>query len=511
MTASTKTPSAVKRLAPTGEFQGQIRPSQVNQLLDKRKKQGYGQYLNKVILTKVRGFSGQEVSFDFPVTAIIGPNGGGKTTILGAAACAYSVIKPRQFFSKSGPFDSSMKEWTIEYEILDRKENPKGILRRTASFRSSKWSREALSRDVLVFGVSRTVPATERPDMRRCTTGKFKVGADQVSRLEPEVALAVQRILGKDVENYSHIKIDGRGKISLLSAHTPNGVKYSEFHFGAGESSIIRMIRHIEHAKDHCLILIEEIENGLHPVATVRMVEYLVDVAQRKNAQAIFTTHSNDALKPLPDEAVWASVDQTVFQGKLDVHALRAITGQVDSQLVVFVEDAFAKQWVESVLRLVDPDSLGLVEVHGMHGDGMAVAVNRHHNLDPSHTADSICMIDGDSRQEESAQNGVFRLPGASPEAYIYDSVLENLDRDVGLLAVALHQRFEDQPHVSDVVQDVRRVNRDAHILFSQVARKLGFLSEEVVRSAFLSVWTQRHQEIASKIAVPILARLPQK
>jgi hypothetical protein len=57
------------------------------------------------------------------------------------------------------------------------------------------------------------------------------------------------------------------------------------------------------------------------------MVEYLIDVAERKKAQAIFTTHSNDALKPLPSQAIWAAIGNKVFQGKLDIHALRAITG----------------------------------------------------------------------------------------------------------------------------------------------------------------------------------------
>jgi predicted ATPase len=63
---------------------------------------------------------------------------------------------------------------------------------------------------------------------------------------------------------------------------TKQGEGYSEFHFGAGESSVIRMVSQIELAEDQALILIEKIENGLHPVATVRMVEYLIEAAERK-------------------------------------------------------------------------------------------------------------------------------------------------------------------------------------------------------------------------------------
>jgi len=81
-----------------GMFKSQIRPSQVNALLEKVSKRNYGRYLVKLTMAKLRGFTDQTVTFDFPVTALVGPNGGGKTTILGAAACAYLAVKPRQFF-----------------------------------------------------------------------------------------------------------------------------------------------------------------------------------------------------------------------------------------------------------------------------------------------------------------------------------------------------------------------------------------------------------------------------
>lgn len=47
------------------------------------------------------------------------------------------------------------------------------------------------------------------------------------------------------------------------------------------------MVTIIEAAPPNSLILIEEIENGLHPIATQRMVEYLIEVAERKSVQAI--------------------------------------------------------------------------------------------------------------------------------------------------------------------------------------------------------------------------------
>ena len=468
-----------------------------------------GNISSGVNLIKLRGLIDKTVTFDFPVTALVGPNGGGKTTILGAAATAYALIKPRQFFAKSGKFDGSMSNWRIEYELIDRAINKNDSFRRTAAFHSQKWSRDAAQRQVVVFGVSRTVPANERKEMQKCASGTFAVEQSRIDAMKSPVADAVAKILGKDISQYTHIRVDTKGRISLLTGYTEDGTQYSEFHFGAGESSVIRMVMQIESLDDNCLILIEEIENGLHPVATVRMVEYLIDVAARKSGQAIFTTHSNDALKPLPPEAIWASIGGSVFQGKLDIAALRAIAGQVDASLAVFVEDDFAANWLRAVLRSRGGVALDSVEVHAMAGDGIAVKVNKHHNMDPSAHFPSVCFIDGDSKQTAQAEARVYRLPGQSPEAFVFDAVSEAADKAGGVLAVRLLQPFSSADKVTEMLRDIRKTNRDPHVLFSQVGLALGLIPESTVRDAFVTTWAEFYPKEARALIAEIDHLLP--
>jgi predicted ATPase len=485
-------------------YRSEIRQSQIVELLEKVQSHNYGRYLFRAKLDKVRAFEEQAVVFDFPVTALVGPNGGGKTTILGAAACAYKEVLPRQFFAKSGRLDDSMQNWRIEYQLVDKAILPDDLVRRTSKFHSRKWYRDALSRQVLVFGVSRTVPANERVELRKCASSVFAFDDAQVERLSAEVSSAVEKILGKDVSNYTSIRVDERGRVSLLSGETPDGTSFSEFHFGAGESSIIRMVIKIEALDENCLILIEEIENGLHPIATIRMVEYLIDVAERKRAQAIFTTHSNDALIPLPSKAVWTAIDGKVYQGKPDIHALRAITGQVDTRLVIFVEDEFSKRWVECMVRATSRSSADIVEVFSMQGDSMAVKIHKHHRADPSTRSESVCFIDGESREQASVEERVFRLPGTIPERYIFNKVLERIDEECGRLAVALHLKFTDQDVVRQVAEEVTLTNRDAHMIYSQIGEKLGLISEEVVQSGFLSIWASAFPEEVETLFQPV-------
>jgi hypothetical protein len=345
-------------------------------------------------------------------------------------------------------------------------------------------------------------------ELQRCISTGFKVPVERVESVSPEVAASVARILDRDVSNFSLLRVDPKGKVTLYTGVAPEGSGYSEFHFGAGESSVIRMVTEIEAAAENSLILIEEIENGLHPVATRRMVDYLISVARRKNCQVIFTTHSNDALAPLPSEGIWASLDGEVIQGKLDIVALRAITGQVDAGLGVFVEDEFARRWIEFSARYAGDISMDRIAIHAMAGDGAAVKVNQYHNLNPLRTFPSLCYIDGDSRQPDDRDNAVYRLPGQVPETYVYDRVLSRIDDCAAKLAVALQLPIEMQGTVTGVVRSVAQTNHDAHLLFSQVGERLGLISEHVVQGAFLAMWAQLYPQEVEEIVAPIRSAL---
>jgi hypothetical protein len=269
------------------------------------------------------------------------------------------------------------------------------------------------------------------------------------------------------------------------------------------------MVMKIESLSDNSLILVEEIENGLHPVATARMVEYLIDVAQRKSAQAMFTTHSNDALAPLPPEGIWAAVGGPVYQGKLDIAALRAIAGQIDAQLAIFCEDTFASAWMRAILRIRADVAIEGVEIHEMLGDGTAVKINKNHNEDPSAKFPSVCYIDGDSKQSESKDDRVVRLPGESPEAYVFDRVLEKHTSVGGVLAVRLLQPFGSADKVLKILNDIRLTNHDPHVIFSQVGLKLGLIPESTVRGAFLATWSEAYPDECATMTGPIEKHLP--
>jgi len=490
-----------------GKYRSEIRDSVIRDLLVKVRRQDYGAYLRKIRLNKVRAFSNQAVDFEFPVSALIGTNGGGKSTILGAAAIAYKQIKPALFFPKSSIGDESMAEWSLSYEMVEKSVNKTQPIQRSARFARRKWARDDLiDRNLLYFGIIRTVPAGERREFKRLATMNYKYSG-QMLDLSDTVQKQVARILGKDVSRFHQADITSKQQFYTGS----DGINsYSEFHFGAGESSVIRMVREIEAAPLNTLVLIEEIENGLHPVATRRMVEYLVDVANRKSIQTIFTTHSEDALLPLPSEAIWSSIDGKVNQGRISIEALRAITGRIDEAMAIFVEDGFAVEWVESLVRNSVPDMLDQIGVYGVHGDSQAHSIHDSHKKNPaiSGRLKSICVLDGDSEFGEDLDGGVIKLPGNAPESEVFDYVRDNIGALSMQLAVALHLPTDAEAKVRKAVEEVALSNRDPHLLFNQVGQKAGFIPSSIVSSAFIGLWIHGNPTNVRKISEFIASNL---
>ncbi|MDX1881642.1 AAA family ATPase [Mycolicibacterium sp. 141076] len=486
----------------------EISPSELSALAEKVNKGKYGKYLRRVILRKVRGFTDKEVRFDFPVTALIGPNGGGKSTILGAAALAYRGVKPERFFAKSGRYDSSMVKWSIEHGVIDKEVDPAAEVRRSVNFPSSKWNRKPFVRDVLVFGVTRTVPATERADLRLARGSSFKAISE--TNLPSKVIEATQAILGKTVDGYSELDVTTRATL-YAAKDDGTGTSYTEFHFGAGQASIIRIVAGIEAAEENSLILIEEIENGLHPVATRRLVDYLISVAIRKKCQVIFTTHSSEALEALPSDAVWAAIDGEVMQGTLNIAALRSITGAIPAQVVVFVEDGFGELVLAAALRHHGAD-LSAVAIHGLGGAEQAIKIQEGRLKDPTAVVPSVVFLDGDKADKENDANRIYVLPGGDdPEVHVYDVVLGDLDNQAAKLTAALNLPMDQQNRVKEVVRETGLTNHDRHIIFRQIGEKLDLTAELVVANAFLGLWAQLRPDEITALLSPIQERLPMK
>ncbi|HEV7248399.1 MAG TPA: AAA family ATPase [Shinella sp.] len=479
-----------------------IKPSDIANSVKKVSKLNYEKYLRSMVIT-ARAFTTEELRLDFPVTAVIGTNGGGKSTVLGSAALAYKSVKPRTFFPKSNVGDNSMSNWRIDFVILDRSINSKSTFNKNAHFTSSKWRRdEAVNRNVIFFPIQRTVPAAEQTRYKKYI-GIYKAKSAIISDLDDDTKQYAGAILGRDLSGYKIARKDKKDKDSIFLGES-NKKDYSQFHFGAGEASVIEMVSKIVSAPKNSLILIEELENGLHPIAVRNMTRFLVKVANENNHQVIFSTHSEDAIIDLPPEAIWACIEGKAIQGKLNIESLRAIVGSVEKSQVIFAEDEFAVDFTTEIIRQSLPSALNTLEIHKAGGYPYVCQVAQYHNNNPAIKSTAYAVVDGDQGNVEDPDSNVYCLPNGIPEKIVFDFVSENMD---GLLGV-MQQRCQctqiSHDEIKKRVLKVGNMSLDPHDIFSQLALELDFSSEIVIRRAFISIYVQQNKGLMAPLVSKI-------
>jgi len=85
--------------------------------------------------------------------------------------------------------------------------------------------------------------------------------------------------------------------------------KLSMFGMSDGDLRSLYLIAAILSLRPLSTIVIDEIENGLHPDRAIRLIKYLENIARIGQIQVLFTTHSPDVINKL-------SVEEIIFVGK---------------------------------------------------------------------------------------------------------------------------------------------------------------------------------------------------
>src|SRR5690606_33972545 len=117
------------------------------------------QYLERIDIRGLRGWKGQSVQFKFPVTAVVGENGSGKSTVLKVAATAYEKSKESGYFPSDFFLDTHWDVLTdidLGYQIKLGDQNYSFRIRKP----TKRWSfpEKRFKRPVYWFDVARTLP-----------------------------------------------------------------------------------------------------------------------------------------------------------------------------------------------------------------------------------------------------------------------------------------------------------------------------------------------------------------
>jgi hypothetical protein len=260
---------------------------------------------------------------------------------------------------------------------------------------------------------------------------------------ETAVKDAVGRILGHTYDEF-YYKRHSKYRLPLVKSKKRT---YSGFNMGAGENALFEIFSIIHACPGTLLLVIDEVELGLHEEAQIRLIQELKELCRERHIQIIFTTHSPRVLECLPPEGrIHLERDGDTVRAMPDIspkYAAGLMSGVKQPELNIYCEDGIAGNILLSALP---NDIRGRVRVTPI-GSSSAVIRQLVSRFKEGRDPDACGILDGDQvlRKQQHInlfiktletvkdatattqwiENRIEFLPGdSSPEAWLLKSFI---------------------------------------------------------------------------------------
>lgn len=478
-----------------------------------------------------------QIDFTYPITAIAGANGSGKSTILALAACAFHNSKDAfrfpdkkvAYYTYSDFFmgideENSVEGVTLRYAIRYNrwKRTGEGIGWQTKKKTvGGKWTsyEKRLQRQVAFFGTQRVVPPYERSTHKSYRTyfRSDKAGLTEWNR----VAELAGKILGKSytaVDRWSHSKY-------ILAKASCGEINYSGFNMGAGECTVFEILFFLlSKAGRGALLVIDEIELCLHEQAQRRFIDVLKDICKECYCQIICTTHSHAILDSLPPEGRIfidsLNSNTAILPGITAEWACGTLAGRNTAELHILVEDEIAELVLVNCLshehrKRVNIHPIGssnaiLRVLAGQYalGKNNYIAIldgdkqSSHQSNISTIQKSSECSNDAEKDALKTwATAKLFYLPGNTwPEKYIISKAIAIQDKKELCISFGMQSTYLLEKYLNDAIAAGK------HEEFDTLAKNLDLNKSSVINDIvkFVKANTTEFEEIIEKISTTL-------
>lgn len=445
-------------------------------------------FLSEIRLDGIRGFSDLRVPFDYPVSVIAGGNATGKSTVLFAAACAYKVpgagvkdFVPSSLFPDYHPNVGGRKDLRESVTMDFYYQTPDGITsmrwRRGKGWNRSFFGRKNASqpeREVYLRTLSNLSNPSEVRSVLRMSRAKSEPEETRLTASQIEFAHQMLPFRYSEVVNLSS---DSK---NLLFASQISGAAYSELHMAAGERAILRLSQEITQL-DGALVLIDEVEAGLHPWVQQLLMLHLQQLALRNSLQIIVTSHSPVILDSVPSNAR-IFLDREDSSRKVvarppyrDV-VQNALYGRSIEALKVLCEDEAAESILKGVFDFLLPrERINWESIHIGRDTGASEFPSHAQALRKfGQIQNTVFILDGDQQDSEIEAKiqkaagdsvSVLFLPGdGAPEAWVWERLRDFSESESATLGTT-------QANLSNLMNQVDSIYNSASDAASEIAK----------------------------------------
>jgi predicted ATPase len=385
---------------------------------------GWPKRLDWVEIKGLRGWQGQRFELRYPIMAVVGENGAGKSTILQCCASVYGApaeSAKERFASDFFPDTAwdKVREAEIRYSGREGDNTFASSVRKP----TGRWrgNPDRKKRPVEYIDLSRIQPVAARVGFSRLANGSFSEASAEsfdLSRLT-----RFSRILGRtyDVAKMALTDADDHRSVPVI---TQQGDTYSGFHQGAGETTIVELLQ--ADIPKYSLVIIDEVESSLHPRAQRRLIRDLADRCRESELQVVLSTHSPYVLAELPPEArayiMQSSAGRReIIYGVSPDFAMTQMDDVAHSECDLYVEDPRAERMLVEILSAHQQDIVQRCQYvpYGAASVGNALGQMVEGERFPR---PSVVFLDGDC----PAAPGCALLPGGdAPERVVFEALQE--------------------------------------------------------------------------------------
>jgi predicted ATPase len=380
---------------------------------------GWPKRLEWLEIDEIRGWNRQRFDLRYPIMAVVGENGLGKSSLLQAAASVYRTPGKKPRFASDFFPDTAweqIKRASIRYSFRQGNDSTVASIRKPGE----RWrgNPERPQRHVEYIDLSRIQPIAARIGY----TKLVKSNHTEVSaNLFDEARLnRFSEVMGRkyDFAKMALTNVDSHREVPVLSLQKN---PYSGFHQGAGEIMVAELLR--VDLPQYSIVLIDEIESSLHPRTQRRMIRDLADKCREREWQVILTTHSSFILSELPPEArayiMQIGEERNIIYGVSPEFAMTKMDDVAQPECDLYVEDPRAQTMLTEILFERGQELVQRCQIipYGAASVGQALGLMVSQGRFPR---PSRVFLDGD----QASAPGCISLPGDdAPERVVFEAI----------------------------------------------------------------------------------------
>jgi predicted ATPase len=380
--------------------------------------------IDKIMLKQFRGFiSDSEIEFRFPLTAIVGKNGSGKSTILRIIKMIGKGDIPQHEFFETNFDKGNLAGTEIEYSI-------DGENVRIIYSGDNKWGIEdnnvenieitlirpkaivgAINKSFLYDNIGQHVNRGDQvkylikqsKKVLQSTENTGKKRRKYLDETELEVVNYILQSDYKSIEIIRHKLFGGTWATSVLFSKASDYEVFCEYNAGSGEFLIVNIVEQMERVKNNSILLVDEPEVSLHPGAQRRLLNYLLYEIIAKKIQIVFSTHSKEMVECLPSEAIiclekqkddYSRINNNVIpkQAFLEIEVIPEV-------IQIIVEDDMACSIIKQILKVEKMELL----LNVIYVPGGASNLKKHviPAFSKTNVNSQFIWFDGDQKKDE--------------------------------------------------------------------------------------------------------------